>query len=81
MKTRRVSDDVMRSWINAWFQRRRCQEESISYLVQLIRDEGMSFPTRHSFAMDEFERLGYRLRSDTNKYGSLLRTYVVCQSN
>lgn len=73
-RTKKVSDDVLRKFIK---HRLGTAEVSISHLVDCIRqDAGYSFPTRHSPAMDEFERLGFKLRSDRNKYGSLLRTYV-----
>lgn len=74
--TTKRSDHDVREFIDAWFAKRKTMQESISYLVSVIRDEGISFPTRHSAAMDEFERLGYTLISDRNKYGSLVRTYV-----
>lgn len=74
MHTRRVADTLIQEYVREFLTQRG--EESISWLVQSIRDKGYSFPTNHSQAMDEFERLGFKLRSDRNEYGSLLRTYV-----
>jgi hypothetical protein len=76
LKTTLRGDAAIREWIDGYFLRRRAREESISYLVQCIREDGIRFPTRHSDAMDAFEKLGYRLRSETNEHGALLRTYV-----
>lgn len=76
LKTTRVSDANLREFITEWLNRSTLKRESVSHMVAMIRDVGMKFPTRHLFAMDEFERLGFKLESDTNEYGSLLRTYV-----
>jgi hypothetical protein len=74
-KTKKVDDTTLTAWIKSFLGYRNA--ESISHLVDCIRqDAGYSFPTNHSRAMDEFERLGFCLKHDRNEYGSLLRTYV-----
>jgi len=50
--------------------------QSVSYLVDCIRADGVWFPTNHNDAADEFERLGFKLRRVYNAHGSVLRTYV-----
>lgn len=76
-RTKQATDEVMRQWIDAYFLKRTATEESISYLVDMIRHSGgYRFPTNHTAAMNEFERLGFKLRSDRNEYGTMLRTYV-----
>jgi hypothetical protein len=78
VRTQPRSDEFIKSWVADYAKRRRTRRESISYLVSEIRHSGgASFPTNHSQAMDEFERLGFALEHDRNEYGSLLRTYVV----
>lgn len=74
-KTKHAPDTTVAEFIRNHLGKSR--EESISFLVQEIRMHGMRFPTNHSAAMDEFKRLGFQLRHERNKYGALLRTYVV----
>lgn len=79
INTKRVSDETLKAYIDNRLSRTQDRRESISYLVQSIRDQGMSFPTRHTFSMDEFERLGYKMVSDRNQWGAMLRTYVLAR--
>lgn len=76
IRTRRASDEAIRAFIADYAVKRKAKRESISFLVQEIRYGGITFLTNHSAAMDEFERLGYRLEKERNKWGALLRTYV-----
>lgn len=78
---RSVSDDELRSFIDEHLGKTRLKEESVSFLVQTVRDAGLHVPTRHGEAEDAFERLGYGLRRDRNEYGSIMRTYVQQRSN
>jgi len=72
------SDEFLRNWVEDYFAKRpKTRIESISYLVDQMLWDGVRFPTRHSDAMDAFEKLGFKLHSDRNQYGALLRTYVL----
>jgi hypothetical protein len=73
----RVKPEILRNFISTYLQTRTSKEESISYLIQHIREVGnMYIPTNVNFAESELERMGFTFRKEYNQYGATLRTYV-----
>jgi hypothetical protein len=50
------------------------REETVSYLVDLIRQSGHDFPAKQKAACEKFRQLGFRLRE--KREGSVVRVFV-----
>lgn len=76
-KVRSATDEELRTFIANHISNsssKADREEAITYMIRMVREGGLHFPTRQYIAEPLFERLGFTLRRQ--RKGSMVLTYV-----